>query len=171
MNEKITATISTEKATINAFNPENNEVTNIECFVRKSTAEKDAIAFCESKNLMFCEIMNITKGNEVKYELDSDVFMHNALKVEKRPNGNYISRTLNLTSVQTMVYNLITHKAEIKTIVIDTKNPEKFEAEIKRVLKKSENPKRFLKIMSTNTTTVLYIMPTEKFIELASIAE
>ena len=33
MNEKITATISTEKATINAFNPENNEVTNIECFV------------------------------------------------------------------------------------------------------------------------------------------
>ena len=169
MNEKITATITTEKATVNAFNPKDDNMTTLECVVRKSTAEKDAITYCEQHELIFCEILKITKGNEQKYTLDSDIFMRNALKVTKRPNGNYISRTLNLTNITCLVYNSVTHKAEKKTVIVDTKNNEKFESEVKKVLKKDENPKKLLKILESNTTTVLYIMPVEMFINLATV--
>lgn len=171
MNERITATIVTEKATINAFNPENDNMIEVECLIRKATAEKDCIAFCESKNLIFCEIMNITKGKEQKYTLDSDMFIINAIKVDKRPNGNYISRTVNVTTVTCLVYNPVTHKADKKAVVIDTKNEQKFETEVKKALKKSETPKKLLKILSTETTSILYIMPVDRFIELAIIEE
>ena len=171
MNTKVTATITAEKATINAFDYDAEEIKEIDCIVRKATAEKDAIEYCKKNGLEFCEILKTVTGSVIKYELDADIYMANAIKVDKRPNGNYISRTVNISAVECLVYNSVTHKADKKTICVDTKNTDKIEAIVKRELKKDENPKRLLKVLSINTTSILYIMPVEKFIELASIAE
>ena len=167
MNANVTATVAASKATINAYDFDKNDIIKVSCLVDKTHVERDAIKYCDSKNLAFCEVLKIEKGKEIKYSLDSNIFMEKAQKVDKRPNGNYISRTANITCVNALIYNSYTHKVEQKLYYVDTKNTENIEQYVKKQIKNSDY--RFLKIINYNTKSVLYIMPVEKFIELATV--
>ena len=169
MNSKITATIKTTVATINAFDTTTDTIKTITTVVNNAKQERDAIAYCDSKGLIFCEITAITTGKECKYSVDSDWFLANAERVEKRPNGNYISRTVNINKITALVYNRYTHTAEESVFYTDTKNPTKAMKDIEKQCKGTD--KKILKIINSEITPVLYIMSVDKFINNATIEE
>lgn len=166
--KKITATITANEATINAFNGE--DVITIKTNVSTAKAEAEAIAFCEAQGLTFCEVIALTPTTTAKYELDEEVFYAKAIKADKRPQGAYISRTFKMMFADVMVYNATTHKAEVKPFIVRGDNPENIMKRAKAVCRTLENLKP-LKVMNYTTTEQLYIMPLAQFIELASKAE
>lgn len=111
----------------------------------------------------------IKAGDTTKYSLDCETFYLNAERVEKRPNGDYISRTAKATKVDVTLYNNYVDDIEHKTLIIDGTN----ESIIKRNIKKrfKDTDLVVLDYDVIDIITALYIMSVDKFIELATVVE
>ena len=168
MERNVTATITTNKAIINAFDGEN--IVTLECNVSTTKAEAEAIAYCESKNMTFCELMETVETGTTKYAVSEQEFFAKATKADKRPNGNYISRTVKTMTATVLCYNGKTHKAEQQVFVVKGDNEENIMKRAKAVCRTLESIKP-LKVLNYTTSEQLYIMPVNDFIRIAHIAE
>ena len=168
MERNVTATITSNSATINAFDGEN--IVTVHCNVSASKAEAEAIAYCESKGLMFCEILKTEPTATIKYAVSEQEFFAKATKADKRPNGNYISRTVKTMTATVLCYNGKTHKAEQQVFVVKGDNEENIMKRAKAVCRTLESMKP-LKVINYTTAEQLYIMPVNDFIRIAHITE
>lgn len=170
MNDKITATITATTATINAFNPETNNIEHYTCAVSKQFAERDAIVYCDTKNLIFCEILKKEDTAPIKYEMDAQWFFAHAQVMEKRPQGAYISRTVCVYDVEMLAYSVTSHTAKKVSFKIDTNNEKAIERKAKQVCKANEL--KMLKVINTSMpTSKLYVMTTEQFVQYGKIVK
>ena len=111
----------------------------------------------------------IEKGTETKYSLDSEIFYKNANRVDKRPNGDYISRTAKASVLTITLYNNYTDDIETASAIIDGTNEQVIARNIRKRYKNSDCV--VLDYEITDTITALYIMTVDKFIELATVEE
>ena len=164
MERNITATITTNTATINAFDGEN--IITVKCNVSAQKAEAEAIAFCESNNLIFCEILEQIANASKKYAVDEQEFFAKATKAEKRPAGAYISRTVKTTTANILVYSGRTHKADTITVVVRGDNEDNILKRAKAVCRTLDNVKP-LKVLGYTVAEQLYVMKVDDFIRIA----
>ena len=170
MNDKITATITANKATVNAFDVNTNNIVTIDCNISKQFAERDAIAYCEAKNLIFCEILKTVECDSIKYEMDAQYFYAHAKVMDKRPQGAYISRTVSVYDVEMLAYSMTTHTAKKVSFKLDTDNEKAIERKAKQLCRANEL--KLLKVLSIGIPeTALYVMSVEDFVKYGHIVE
>lgn len=167
MNKNVTATIKRTVATVAAFDGEN--IVNFDCIIDKAKGERDAIKASEQKGFIFCDILKTTDTALLTYSVESEWFIANAVKMDKRPIGNYISRTVAVNKLTVLVYDRYTKTAQQLTYYVDTKNNEKALKAVEKQCKGTD--KKPLKILNSEITNVLYVMTVEKFIENAVIID
>ena len=169
MNKNVTATISAHFAHVTAFDVESNDTVQVTTTVAsKAFAERDAIAYCESKGLLFCEINSIEKGATCRVSMDAQEFFAKATKMDKRPNGAYISRNVTVYDVAIMAYSTTAHQVKALVIKSDTDNNDTIERIAKRYCKANEL--RFLKSNGViNSITALYVMSVDEFMKWGKV--
>lgn len=163
----ITTTISKKSVNVKAWDNENK------CFARlnysftgelndavKRNARKlyDAIGYTVCK--FYDDTVEVFKTS--KYKMCEDDFYNNAVVMEKRPNGEYISRTATATKCEVLLYNNYTDDTETRIAVKTGKNMEKIAKEIAKDYKNTDYI--ILDINPVDTITALYVMSLDDFI-------
>ena len=166
----VTATIKGITATVDAFNGE--DVISITCTASsKAHLEREVIAHCERNNLIFCAVTDQTENDGVKVAMDSQLFYAKATKMDKRPNGAYISRNVVVFKCDCLIYNAVSRKAEVRTFSTSSINPDVIKRTVNKILRASSEGSKFLKCLNTSEDKTLYVMSVDDFMKYGHIVE
>lgn len=103
--------------------------------------------------------------NSETYKLDETEFYAYAVQVEKRPNGDYVSRTRKAYKYNVTLYNGYTDTVDTVTKYATTDNLDKAIKAISKDYKNTDNV--VLEISLVNEIETLYLMPLDEFIRRA----
>ena len=126
---------------------------------------------CENNDTMLLKVYEdtITTGALIKYSMPEDLFYTIAEKMEKRPQGDYISRSATVYGYAVTLYNRYTDDIEDGYKYTTANTPEKAKKAIQKEYKNTD--KIVLNVKLEYTKTDLFVMAVSKFIELASVVE
>ena len=169
MTSNVTATIKGFTASMDVFNG-TDVITMNTTIASKATAERECIAFCDRNNVTFCAITELTENNSVKVSMDAQLFFAKAQKMDKRPNGAYISRNVTVYDNIVLFYDITARKAITVTLKTDTDNATAIERKAKSYAR--ANNCKYLKIISTTeNATALYVMSVSDFMKYGTVIE
>ena len=157
--------------TIKVWDNENKSFMNVVMTFKgafNDTVKRNIRKACEP--LTVCKFYEdtITEQLAYKYVMSEDTFYKYARKMEKRPQGDYVSRTATATRYGVMLYNEYTDDVESVTRIISGDNDEIAEKTIRKEFKNTD--KIVLDIVPQDKITALYVMPVSEFKERATIA-
>lgn len=170
----ISATKNTYKVSVKAYNKETKDLytTTVEfCGTydekRKAKIRQDFIA----NNELICKFYDDTLAisNSAKYIMPVDTFFGIAVKMDKRPVGDYISRTAYATKYSVTLYDNYADDILTEERYAVGKNAEKAVKDIAKLYKGTD--KTVLEIEPIATTEALYVMEASKFFYLATKVE
>lgn len=167
----ITATRVQNSVIVRVYNKETKELTTDTAFFKGNLDEKNK-AYIRAEfealyNVMVCKFYEdtISKVSECKYAMPEEQFFNEAQAMEKRPNGDYISRTAKATQCKVTLYNNYSDAIEIQTRFASGTNADKIEKEIRKSYKNTDYT--VLDIECVKTIEALYVMPAKEFFEKA----
>ena len=169
MTNNVTATIKGYSATMDVFNG-TDVVTMNTTVASKATAERECIAYCENHAVTFCAITDFTENETVKVTMDTQLFYAKAEKMDKRPNGAYISINVTVYDNTVLFYDITGRKAITVTLKTDTDNTGAIERKAKSYAR--ANNCKYLKVISTSeNATALYVMSVADFMKYGTVVE
>ena len=101
-----------------------------------------------------------------KYAMPESKFYELAQVMEKRPNGDYISRTATASKCEVLVYNNYTDDTEVKYHIVSGKNADKVQKAVERIYKKTDYT--VLAVDIVDTINALYVLDAETFFKNAT---
>ena len=139
--------------------------------VFNDTVKKSIRKALESVNCMVLKFYEdtITVGTLRKYAIPESEFFARAIKMDKRPQGDYISRTGKVYVYTATLYNGYTDDIESVIKYSTISNEEKARKAFNKEYKDTD--KVCVDVTLTNIQESLYVMPVSEFIERATIIE
>lgn len=169
MTNNVTATIKGYTASMDVFNGE-DVVAMSTTVASKATAERECIAYCEQHAVTFCAITEFAENESVKVTMDAQLFYAKAEKMDKRPNGAYITRNVTVYDNAVLFYDIPARKAITVTLKTDTDNAAAVERKAKSYAR-ANNCKYLKTISTTENATALYVMSVADFMKYGTVVE
>lgn len=166
MEKNITATMNKNSVTVRVFEKATRQLftTDETFFGSYNESVKRVIrAMYEQNNCMVVKFYDdsVQIKESAKYAIPESKFYELAEVMEKRPNGDYISRTATASKCEVLVYNNYTDDTEVKYHIVSGKNAEKVQKAIERIYKKSDYT--VLTVDIVETINALYVLDADTF--------
>ena len=175
MEKNITATMNENSVTVRVWDNETKELytTDVTFYGNYDEKRKASIRndYAKKGRLMVVKFYDETLAINAseKYAMPESEFYARATVMEKRPNGDYISRTATATKCIVLLYNNYTDDTETVSCIVSGKNSEKIRKEIERKYKKTDYI--VLDVQEIETITALYVLESEIFFKNATPIE
>lgn len=172
MEKNITATVNLNSVKIKVWDNDAKQMyaTEVTFFGNYDEKRKAEIRNDYSKSgKMVCKFYDDTLEliASEKYAMPETQFYTLAEVMEKRPNGNYISRTATATKCDVLLYNTYTDDTEVKHHIVSGKNTANTVKTISKIYKKSDY--LILNVVETETITALYVLDSLTFFKNATL--
>ena len=174
MAKFITATENKNSVIIRTYNKKTKALSTKTAYfygTYNESVKRDLRKYYESNDQMIVKFYDDTVATveSAKYCMPESEFYNNAKVMDKRPAGDYISRTATASKCQVLLYNSYTDDTEIMEKYASGKNFEKVCKTIEREFKNTDYI--VLEIEIIDTVNALYVMPSGEFFKKATPIE
>ena len=173
MEKMVTATVAKTTVTVKVFNMQEKSVTFEDIsFAGELNAytQKQLERYYKKQGVeILCFYKDSAETTTETFAVPAKWYFENAEVMEKRPNGDYISRTAKGVKCAVWLYNSYTDETENTVKFAEATTAEKAQKLIEKDYKHTDY--RVLTVDIIETIEQLYVMPMEKFLKKAERVE